>query len=40
MRYETVRLIAPHLRDTGFAFDTEILMLAQYFGRIIEEIPI
>lgn len=40
MRYETVKLIAPHLRDTGFAFDTEILMLAQHFGRIIEEIPI
>lgn len=40
MRYETVKLIAPHLRDTGFSFDTEILMLTQHFGHTIEEIPI
>lgn len=40
MRYETVALILPYLRETGFAFDTEILMLTQLVGRKIEEIPI
>lgn len=40
IRYETVKQIVPFLRETGFAFDTEILMLVQLFGRKIEEIPI
>ncbi len=40
IRYETVKQILPYLRETGFAFDTEILMLAQMFGRKIKEIPI
>ncbi len=40
MRYETVRLIRPYLREINFSFDTEILMLTQLFGRKIEEIPI
>lgn len=40
MRYDIVSMIAPYLCETGFAFDTEILMLVQLFGRQIEEIPI
>lgn len=40
IRYEAVRQIAPSLRETGFAFDTEILVMAQMFGHRIEEIPI
>lgn len=40
LRYETVGMIAPYLRETGFAFDTEILMLAHLFGRKIEEVPV
>lgn len=40
IRYETVRSISPYLRETGFSFDTEILMIAQVFGYKIEEIPI
>ncbi|MFZ1985674.1 MAG: GtrA family protein [Desulfatitalea sp.] len=40
IRYDTVCLILPCLREIGFAFDTEILMLTELFGKTIEEIPI
>jgi putative flippase GtrA len=40
LRYDTVVRIRPYLREIGFAFDTEILMLTELFGGKIEEIPI
>ncbi len=40
LRYATVVRIRPYLREIGFAFDTEILMLTELFGGKIEEIPI
>jgi len=40
IKYETAQLILPYLQETGFAFDTEILMVAQILGCNIEEIPI
>jgi hypothetical protein len=40
LRYDTVVRIRPYLREIGFAFDTEILMLTGLFGGKIEEIPI
>ncbi len=40
LRYDTVVRIRPHLREIGFAFDTEILMLTELFGGKIEEVPI
>ncbi|MBI5895057.1 MAG: hypothetical protein HZB24_03275, partial [Desulfobacterales bacterium] len=40
LRYATVVRICPYLREIGFAFDTEILMLTELFGGKIEEIPI
>ena len=40
LRYETAVRIRPYLREIGFAFDTEILMLTELLGGKIEEIPI
>lgn len=40
LRYDIVARIRPHLREIGFAFDTEILMLTELFGGKIEEVPI
>jgi dolichyl-phosphate beta-glucosyltransferase len=34
------RQIFPELRETGWAFDVEVLFLAQKFGMIIEELPV
>jgi dolichyl-phosphate beta-glucosyltransferase len=34
------RHIFPELRETGWAFDVEVLFLAQKFGMIIEELPV
>jgi dolichyl-phosphate beta-glucosyltransferase len=34
------RQIFPELRETGWAFDVEVLFLAQKFGMLIEELPV
>jgi dolichyl-phosphate beta-glucosyltransferase len=37
---DAARHIFPELQETGWAFDVEILFLAQKFGMIIEELPV
>jgi dolichyl-phosphate beta-glucosyltransferase len=39
-RRAAARQIFPELRETGWAFDVEVLFLAQKFGMIIEELPV
>jgi dolichyl-phosphate beta-glucosyltransferase len=39
-RRAAARRIFPELRETGWAFDVEILFLAQKFGLTIDEIPV
>jgi len=38
-RYETVQHIAPCMKETGWAFDLELLYLCQIFGKNIIEVP-
>ncbi|MBV8661356.1 MAG: glycosyltransferase [Candidatus Dependentiae bacterium] len=37
--YETVATVAPHMKETGWAFDLELLYLCQLFDKDIIEIP-
>jgi glycosyltransferase involved in cell wall biosynthesis len=37
---EAVKALAPYLRETGFAWDTEVIALARRFGFEVVEVPI
>jgi putative flippase GtrA len=40
LRTECARALLPHVRDTGWFFDTELLVLAQRSGLRIAEVPV
>jgi putative flippase GtrA len=40
MRAECARALLPHVRDTGWFFDTELLVLAERSGLRIAEVPV
>ena len=39
-RRSAARRIFPEMRENGWAFDVEVLFLAQKFGLLIEEVPV
>jgi hypothetical protein len=40
MRGDCARALLPHVEDTGWFFDTELLVLAERSGRRIHEVPV
>src|SRR5439155_15188742 len=40
IRADVARRLLPHVRDTGWFFDTELLVLAQRAGLRIHEVPV
>ncbi len=40
MRADRARVLLPHVRDTGWFFDTELLVLAERAGMRIHEVPV
>ena len=40
MRTDTARLLLPHVKDTAWFFDTELLVLAERSGMRIAEVPV